>query len=268
MVPRRAPGPGDKKKKRRDPRPDFYGADRLGDDLFANSLIALDAATGTRVWHFQFVHHDLWDRDLPSPPTLVTVRRGGRTIEAVAQATKHGFLFVFDRATGEPVFPIEYRKFPASAVPGEVASETQPVPTMPAPFARQQLTAELLTSRTPATRQWALDQFKGFRSEGQFVPLGLDKQTVVFPGFDGGAEWGGQAFDPETGLYYVNANDLAWTGCFKRRTPAVSHERAGPTSSTAGTPRRSPGNPAADRVARRNRGAAHVHRPRHGRQAG
>ncbi len=191
---------------------DFYGADRLGDDLFANSLIALDAATGKRVWHFQFVRHDLWDRDLPSPPTLVTIRRDGRTIDAVAQATKHGFVFVFDRATGEPVFPIEYRKFPATAVPGDVASETQPVPTQPAPFARQLLTPDLLTGRTPAVHQWALDQFQGFRSEGQFVPLGLDKQTVVFPGFDGGAEWGGQAFDPETGLYYVNANDLAWTG--------------------------------------------------------
>jgi len=191
---------------------DFYGADRLGDNLFANSLIALEAATGRRVWHYQFVRHDLWDRDLPSPPTLVTVRRGGRTIDAVAQATKHGFLFVFDRASGEPLFPIENRKFPPTTVPGDRASETQPVPTRPAPFARQLLTADLLTSRTPDARRWALEQFKSFRSEGQFVPLGLEKQTVVFPGFDGGAEWGGQAFDPDTGLYYVNANDLAWTG--------------------------------------------------------
>ena len=191
---------------------DFHGADRVGDNLFANSLIALDAATGKRAWHFQFVRHDIWDRDLPSPPSLVTVRRGGRTIDAVAQATKHGFVFVFDRVSGEPVFPIEYRPFPGSTVPGEVASATQPVPTMPAPFARQLLTADMLTNRTPAAHQWALDQFKAFRSEGQFVPLGLDTQTVVFPGFDGGAEWGGQAFDPETGVYYVNANDLAWTG--------------------------------------------------------
>jgi len=191
---------------------DFYGADRLGDNLFANSLIALEAATGKRVWHYQFVRHDLWDRDLPSPPTLVTVRRGGRTIDAVAQATKHGFLFVFDRASGEPLFPIENRKFPATTVPGDRASETQPVPTRPAPFARQLLTTDLLTSRTPDARRWALEQFKSFRSEGQFVPLGLEKPTVVFPGFDGGAEWGGQAFDPDTGLYYINANDLAWTG--------------------------------------------------------
>jgi glucose dehydrogenase len=191
---------------------DFYGADRLGDDLFANSLLALDAATGKRLWHFQVVRHDVWDRDLPSPPTLVTIRRGGRAIDAVAQATKHGFLFVFDRDTGEPLFPIDYTQFPGSNVPGEVTNPLQPIPSRPAPFSRQLLTADLLSNRTPAVHQWALEQFKTFRSEGQFVPLGIDKPTVVFPGFDGGAEWGGQAFDPETGLYYVNANDLAWTG--------------------------------------------------------
>ena len=191
---------------------DFYGADRVGDDLFANCLLALDAATGKRIWHFQFVHHDLWDRDLPSPPTLVTVRRNGRQIDAVAQATKQGFLFVFNRLTGEPLFPIEYRKYPGSNVPGEVAASEQPLPTRPAPFSRQTLTEDLLTTRTPAVHQWALDQFRTFRSEGQFIPFSVDKQTVVFPGYDGGAEWGGQAFDPQTGIYYVNANDLAWTG--------------------------------------------------------
>jgi len=191
---------------------DFHGADRVGDNLFANSLLALEASTGRRVWHFQFVRHDIWDRDLPSPPTLVTVRRNGRTVDAVAQSTKQGFVFVFDRSTGEPLFPIEDRTYPQSTVPGEVTSATQPLPTRPAPFSRQLLTADLLTNRTPAVHQWALDQFKGFRSNGQFLPLAIDQQTVVFPGFDGGAEWGGQAFDPQTGLYYVNANDLAWTG--------------------------------------------------------
>jgi quinoprotein glucose dehydrogenase len=191
---------------------DFYGADRIGDNLFGNSLIALDAATGTRIWHFQVVRHDIWDRDLPSPPTLVTLRQDGRTIDAVAQATKHGVLFVFDRVTGRPIFPVEYKKFPASTMPGEIAADTQPVPTRPKPFARQLLTEELLTNRTPEVHAWALEQFRMLRSDGQFVPLTLDTQTVVFPGFDGGAEWGGQAFDPETGLYYVNANDLAWTG--------------------------------------------------------
>ena len=191
---------------------DFYGADRLGDNLFANSLIALEASTGKKLWHFQFVRHDVWDRDLPSPPSLVTLRRNGRPVQAVVQATKQGVLFVFDRATGQPLFPIEYRKFPPSAVPGEVINPEQPVPTRPAPFSRQLLTADLLTTRTPEAHKWAVERFKQLRSEGQFIPLGLDRQTVIFPGFDGGAEWGGQAFDPETGLYYVNANDLAWTG--------------------------------------------------------
>jgi quinoprotein glucose dehydrogenase len=203
---------------------DFYGADRLGDNLFANSLIALDAATGRRLWHFQTVRHDIWDRDLPSPPSLVTLRRNGRTIDAVVQATKHGYLFVFDRESGEPVFPIEYRAFPASTVPGEVASPTQPIPTRPRPFARQVLTEDLLSHRTPAVGAWALDEFRTFRSAGQFVPLGVNQQTVVFPGFDGGAEWGGQAFDPDTGLYYVNANDLAWTGGLAPNTGGQSGE--------------------------------------------
>ena len=190
---------------------DFYGADRVGDDLFANTLLALNAATGERIWHFQAVRHDLWDRDFPSPPTLVTLKQNGKTIDAVAQATKQGWVYLFDRSNGKPIFPVEYRKYSASTVPGEVAAETQPLPTKPAPFARQSLTADLLSNRTPEIHEWALDQFKKFRSEGQFVPLRLGQETVVFPGFDGGAEWGGSAFDPETGLYYVNANDLAWT---------------------------------------------------------
>ncbi|HEX5213835.1 MAG TPA: PQQ-binding-like beta-propeller repeat protein [Vicinamibacterales bacterium] len=191
---------------------DFYGADRAGDNLFANTLLALDANTGRRLWHFQIVRHDIWDRDLPSPPSLVTVQRDGKTIDAVAQATKHGVLFLFERTTGRLLFPIEYRDVPGSTVPGEKSAAAQPFPVEPAPFARQRLTEDLLTNRTPEARQWALEQFRSFRSQGQFAPLGVDRPTVVFPGFDGGAEWGGQAFDPETSLYYVNANDLAWTG--------------------------------------------------------
>jgi quinoprotein glucose dehydrogenase len=200
---------------------DFYGADRFGDTLFANSLIALDAATGRRRWHFQFVHHDIWDRDPPAPPSLVTVTRDGRTIDAVAQATKHAYIFLFDRVTGEPLFPIEERPFPPSGMPGERTSPTQPLPLKPAPFARQRLTEDLLSNRTPEARAWALEQFKTFRSAGQFLPLGL-QPTVIFPGFDGGAEYGGQAFDPETGLYYVNANDLAWTGALAPETGGQS----------------------------------------------
>jgi quinoprotein glucose dehydrogenase len=191
---------------------DFYGANRQGDNLYANSLIALDAATGKRIWHYQFVKHDIWDRDLPSPPNLVTIRRGGRSIDAVAQSTKHGYVFVFERETGVPMFPIEDRAFPPSDVPGETAAASQPVPTAPKPFARQTLTVDLLTSRTPEARKWALDTLATFKNAGPFAPFTVDKETVIFPGFDGGAEWGGQAYDPETGLYYVNANDLPWTG--------------------------------------------------------
>ena len=191
---------------------DFYGGDRIGNNLFANSLLALDAGTGKRLWHFQVVRHDILDRDLPSPPSLVTLNRNGKSVEAVAQLTKHGLVFVFDRSTGEPIFPIEYQPVPASDVPGEAASATQPVPVLPKPFARQRLTAEMMTTRTPEARAWALAELSKLSSEGPFAPLSLERGTVVFPGFDGGAEWGGAAFDPETGLLYVNANDIAWTG--------------------------------------------------------
>jgi quinoprotein glucose dehydrogenase len=191
---------------------DFYGADRVGDDLFADTLLALDARTGKMLWHFQGVHHDIWDRDFPSPPALVTVKRAGKMVDGVAQTTKQGFVFVFDRVTGKPLFPIEERLFPASDVPGEVASRTQPIPLAPLPFARQRLTADMLTTRTPEAHAWAVEQFKAFHSDGLFVPLSLDKQTVVFPGFDGGGEWGGPAVDAHSGVIYINSNDLPWTG--------------------------------------------------------
>ena len=191
---------------------DFYGADRLGNDLYADTLLALDANTGRRLWHFQGVHHDIWDRDFPSPPSLVTVRSNGKQVDAVAQTTKQGFLYLFDRTTGRPLFPIEEHAYPPSTVPGEVASPTQPLPTSPAPFARQLLTEDMLTTRTPAAHADAVKQFATFRSAGQFIPFSVDKQTVVFPGFDGGAEWGGSAVDLKTGVIYINANDLAWTG--------------------------------------------------------
>ena len=191
---------------------DFYGADRIGDDLFANTLLALNAETGERIWHFQGVKHDLWDRDFPAPPVLVTVNRDGKKVDAVAQTTKQGFVFLFDRTNGAPLFPIECRKYPPSDVPGEVAAQQQCLPTKPAPFARQMLTENLLSERTPEVHQWALEKFRTFRSEGQFVPFSVGKDTVIFPGFDGGAEWGGAAADPDTGILYVNANEMAWTG--------------------------------------------------------
>ncbi|HEX3660525.1 MAG TPA: PQQ-binding-like beta-propeller repeat protein [Acidobacteriaceae bacterium] len=201
---------------------DFYGGDRIGNDLFADTLLALDAATGRRLWDFQGVHHDVWDRDFPAPPALVTVTRDGQRIAAVAQTTKQGVVYLFDRVTGAPLFPIEEKPYPPSDVPGEKTSPTQPMPTAPAPFARQRLTADMLTTRTPEAHAWALQMFHTFRSDGQFVPLSLHRQTVVFPGFDGGAEWGGPAVDPSTGVLYVNANEMAWTGGLVRENPAAS----------------------------------------------
>lgn len=189
---------------------DFYGGDRLGDDLFADCELALNAETGQRIWHFQGVHHDIWDRDFPSPPALVTVTRHGKKIEAVAQTTKQGFVYVFDRATGKPLFPVKYRKYPPSDLHGEVAAKEQPLPTKPAPYARQLLTEDMLTNRTPEAHAWVLQQFRTYRSDGQFVPLSAGKNTVIFPGFDGGAEWGGPAYDPTTGILYVNSNEMAW----------------------------------------------------------
>jgi len=197
---------------------DFYGADRVGDDLFANCLIALNAETGERIWHFQGVRHDLWDRDFPSAPALVTVKRNGRDVAAVAQTSKQGFVFLFNRANGTPLFPIEYRKYPHSNLPGEVTAEEQGLPTKPAPYARQSLTEDMLTNRTPEMHQWALEQFRSFRNDGQFVPFSVGKDSIVFPGFDGGAEWGGPAVDPETGIIYVNANDIPWTGALAENT--------------------------------------------------
>jgi glucose dehydrogenase len=191
---------------------DFYGHDRLGDDLYADTLLALDAETGKRLWDFQGVHHDLWDRDFPAAPVLFPLTRNGKTVEALAQTTKQGYLFVFDRVSGKPLFPIHEQAFPPSTVPGEVASPTQPVPDAPEPYARQRLTEELLTNRTPEAHDWAVKQFQGYRSDGPFVPLSVEKPTVVFPGFDGGGEWGGPAVDPVNDILYVNSSEMAATG--------------------------------------------------------
>ncbi len=191
---------------------DFYGGDRVGNDLYANCELALDAATGKLLWYFQGVHHDLWDRDFPSPPALFTLHRDGRTIEALAQTTKQAYLYLFNRVTGEPLYPIHEHPYPASKVPGEVTSPTQPKPDWPLPFAPQRLTADMLTTRTPEAHAWALKEFDTFVSEGQFFPFAVNKQTVTFPGFDGGGEWGGPAIDPVTDTLYVNANTIPWTG--------------------------------------------------------
>jgi quinoprotein glucose dehydrogenase len=188
---------------------DFWGGDRHGENLFGNCVLALRAATGERVWHYQVVRHDLWDRDLPQAPVLVDVRRGGRTVDAVAQATKSGHVFVFDRETGEPLFPIEERAVPPSDLKGERAWATQPQPLKPPPFARQSFGEEDATDLSPASRAAVLERLRRVRSGGQFVPPST-QGTVIFPGFDGGAEWGGSAFDPESRLLYVNSNEMPW----------------------------------------------------------
>jgi quinoprotein glucose dehydrogenase len=188
---------------------DFYGSNRHGDNLFANTVLALDARTGKRVWHFQGIKHDLWDLDFPARPALVTVTRDGKPVDAVAQITKTGHVWVLDRGTGAPLFPVAERRYPASPLDGEQASPTQHLPVKPPPFTRQTLTEAMLTRRTPAAHAYALKVFKQYEGRGLFTPPSR-KGTIVFPGYDGGGEWGGPAFDPATRLLYVNSNEMAW----------------------------------------------------------
>lgn len=201
---------------------DWYGGDREGANLFANSLLALNAETGERIWHFQLVHHDIWDRDPPAPPNLLEVNRDGKTIPAVAQVTKSGHVFVFNRETGEPLFPIEEKAYPSSKLIGEKAYATQPLPLKPQPFARQMLTEEdlyapnekafvddLVKGTQSDAFPTVLEKFKTITSKGQFIPMDTTG-VILFPGADGGAEWGGAAVDPRNGTMYVNGNEMAW----------------------------------------------------------
>ena len=188
------------------PGNDYYGGARKGDNLFAESLVALDARTGRRVWHYQTVRHGLWDYDLPGPPLLATVRSAGRARDVVAVAGKTGFLYVFDRVTGEPVWPIEDRPVPAGDVPGERAAATQPFPIWPRPFSRQGVTEADLIDYTPELLAMAKEAVRSYRLGPLFTPPSL-QGTVTLPGVIGGAGWGGGAFDPVSGLYYVKANN-------------------------------------------------------------
>ena len=189
--------------------PDFYGGDRLGSNLYANSLVALNANTGKYLWHFQFTHHDIWDRDPPAPPNLLTVEQNGRKISAVAQITKQGYVFVFDRMTGAPLFDIEEVPVPTSKLDGEMAWPTQPLPVKPKPFARQSadLTVDDI-SPYAENREELLAFFKS-AAKGNYNPPNLEP-TLLLPGYDGGAEWGGAGVDPDNGILYVNANEMAW----------------------------------------------------------
>lgn len=188
---------------------DFWGGDRLGKNLFANCLLALDARTGRKLWHFQGVRHDVWDRDFPSPPTLVTLHRDGRTVDAVAQTTKSGHVYVFERESGTPWFPIEDRPVPRSDLAGESTWPTQPVPLKPPPFARQFFSEAIITDRTPEARAAVFARWREILPHQPWQPPSTNG-TVIFPGFDGAAEWGGAAFDPQRGWLFVNANEMPW----------------------------------------------------------
>lgn len=204
---------------------DFWGGNRKGENLFANSLIALDASIGKRLWHFQFVHHDLWDRDLPAPPNLVNIKKDGKLIKAVAQVTKSGHVFVFDRKNGNHVFPVKEFPFPKSELEDEESWPTQPLPTKIPPFARQEFTKDMINDMFPNSKAllaWTPNQkekvsdktikevWETLNSQGQFHPHSETKRSITFPGLDGGAEWGGAAFDPNSGWLYVNSNEMAW----------------------------------------------------------
>lgn len=185
---------------------DFYGGDRHGDNLFANCVVALDANTGQRRWHFQTLRHDLWDHDLPVYPNLITVERDGKSVDAVAQVTKTGFVYVLDRETGTPLFPIEERSVLPSDVPGEQAAKTQPIPIRPPPFSQQHFDASNVTNIGPTNRDFVLKRLATVRSGPAFQPPSL-RGTVVIPGFHGGANWSGAAFDPSTATLYVNSTN-------------------------------------------------------------
>ena len=213
------------------PTYDYYGADRIGSNLYGSSLLALDARTGKRLWHFQFVHHDLWDYDPTAAPQLVTVHRNGRAIDAVAQATKHGFLFVFDRVTGEPLWPIEERPVPPSDVPGEEAWPTQPHPTVLPPFSRQTFASGDLTPIliTPAERvEWT--QRLDAARKGLFMPPSTTQETVSVPGAVGGANWGNTAANPEKGLVYVLNQDFPSFYLLKETEIGASRDSAPPAN--------------------------------------
>jgi quinoprotein glucose dehydrogenase len=211
---------------------DFYGGKRTGNNLYANSVLALDAATGKLKWHYQTVHHDVWDRDIPSAPALVTIKKDGKSIDAVAITTKSGFIFTFDRVTGKPVYDIIEKKVPVhSDLAGEKLSPTQPFPTMPAPFVRQKFTEKDINPYLADTSyQKVKKALAGYRHDNMFSPPSL-QGTVFLPGLDGGAEWGGPSYDPETGLFYINANQMAWV---IQAIPIETKSKANETNLMAG----------------------------------
>lgn len=188
----------------------FYGGDRIGKNRFSTSVIALDASNGERIWDFQTIRHDIWDYDIPTHPNLLTVYQDGQYIDAVAQVTKTGMVYLLDRDTGESLFPIEEMAVPQSSLMGEQAWPTQPMPVKPEPFSRQGLTEADLTDLSPEKNAWAREEFKKFSSRGLYDPPGTGAGTIFMPGLHGGAWWGGAAVDPSSAMMYVNANNIPY----------------------------------------------------------
>ncbi|MDN5285856.1 MAG: pyrroloquinoline quinone-dependent dehydrogenase [Mucilaginibacter sp.] len=203
---------------------DFYGGFRKGQNLFGNSLLALDAATGKYIWHFQVVHHDLWDRDLAANPNLVTITHDGKQVDVIAQTTKHGYIFMFDRTNGKPIFPITEKPVPTKALPGEQPWLTQPIPTLPEPFARQIFNPEDVTDLSPETHRDMLQKYDQVKNRIMFTPPSK-AGGWIFPGFDGGGEWGGAAVDQETKIMYVNSSELPWAQVMIN-VPKVSNDQS------------------------------------------
>jgi len=202
---------------------DFYGADRHGNDLFADTLLCLDAETGKRKWHFQAIRHDVWDLDFPCPPLLVRVKHNGRMVDAVAQAGKSGYLYLFDRETGRSLFPLKEMPVPPSSVDGELLATSEPVPLKPEPFVRLGFREAMATNRTEAAHRAVLEKLQSLNHGPMFISPSL-KGSVFLPGPAGGAEWGGGAYDPETHLYYVNANEIPWI--VRLATPSAISQNA------------------------------------------
>ena len=201
---------------------DFYGGERPGKNLYADSVLAIDANTGRLKWYFQAVHHDEWDNDFASTPILVTVTRKGRKIDAVAATNKTGYVYIFNRETGESLFPIDEVPVPAATAPGDTAWPTQPRPRLPPPLARQTMTAEDLTQRTPEANKWAREKFATFLNGGAFTPPAYNHETVSLPGFSGGNEWGGMSFDPKLEYLFVNTENVMWTtAVVERKGPII-----------------------------------------------
>ncbi|MEI6486818.1 MAG: pyrroloquinoline quinone-dependent dehydrogenase [Sphingomonadales bacterium] len=203
------------------PADDFWGGERLGNNLYGNSLVAIDANSGKRLWHFQTVHHDMWDADFAAQPILMTVKRGGKPVQAVAVTNKAGYIYLFDRKTGTPLFDVKETPVPATDVEGEVASPTQPIPVAPAPLGLQDIGPDTLTNRTPEANAAVRARLATMKYGPVFTPIAKDKDTIVIPGFSGGVEWGGMAADPK-GILYANSENVAWY------TSIIAQNRPGP----------------------------------------